>query len=240
MILDAHGRGAPPRTRSLGVAVRTRRIVLAGVTVAMLAATGAACSDTDETAGDSSGPAETETTEPATPAEPVDDDDPVDESTDDESDSDGDGVECLVGDWVATSESLTNWYEQFLSASGAEISGVTGEVLVSFSDTEFIYSTAGLQMDLELSGQRATAVSSGGVAGTYRVTAPGVMASTIEASDLDVAVEAAGIRMTAAELGLDLSGAGAFVGFDCLGSNLIVSTQSAGPGISTYELIPAT
>mgnify|MGYP003542586978 CR=1 FL=1 len=153
----------------------------------------------------------------------------------DEADTSG----CLVGDWVATDAGLDDWYRSFVSGEDIVINSVNGEVLVSFSDTDFIFSTREIVVELTIAEQNATTLIAGGTAGTYRAEPGGIMSTTVDSNDLSGKVSVSGIEFTSEELGIDFSGAGAFVGYECTGGNLRLETQSAGGGTAAVELEPA-
>lgn len=155
----------------------------------------------------------------------------------------GNSPSCLVGDWAADAEALQGYYTGILGAVDATISGVQGEYMVSFSETEYIISTSGIEFDMIVGGQGATAVMSGGAAGTYTAESgptpsdPGIMSTRTDTADLDMLVTVAGIEFTSTELGIDMSGA--FSGFDCSAAYLQLETQSGGPETALLLMVPA-
>jgi hypothetical protein len=154
-------------------------------------------------------------------------------------DTEGDDVDCLIGDWTATESGLESWYSSFVSVDDVEVTSVTGEVLLSFSESDFIYSTREITVTMSIADQVATTRMTGGVAGTYTAEPEGIMTTRIDSSDLGGTAEVSGLVFSTEELGIDLSGAGAFVGYECTGDKLLLETQSAGAGTATIELEPA-
>ncbi len=158
-------------------------------------------------------------------------------SAEDEDDDDSAG--CLIGDWVATESGLVGWYRSFVPDEGVIVEAVTGEILLSFSDTDFIYSTRDLTVAMTIGEQAATTKFTGGVAGTYLAFTDGLMSTIVDTSDFDARASVSGIELSASELGIDVTGAGAFSGYECTGGNLLLETQSAGSGTAKIELEPA-
>lgn len=152
---------------------------------------------------------------------------------------DSDGAGCLIGDWVATESGLEGWYSAFLPDEGVTVNSVLGEILLSFSVTDFIYTTREITVSMTIADQDALTLITGGVAGTYETSPGGIMSTSIDSSDLAGSATVSGITFTTEELGIDLTGAGAFVGYQCTGGNLILETQSAGTGTATIEFEPA-
>lgn len=154
-------------------------------------------------------------------------------------DTDSDSPRCLIGGWVATGEKLERWYRSFVEVDGVVVNSVSGEILLTFDDSDFIYSTREITVEMTISDQAATTTISGGTAGSYLAFPDGLMSTSIDTSDLAGTATVSGIEFTTDELGIDLTGAGAFTGYECTDGNLILETQSAGPGIATMELEPA-
>ncbi len=155
-------------------------------------------------------------------------------STDEEDDADD--PDCLIGDWVATDSGLESWYRAFVPDEGVIVDAVTGEILLSFSDTDFIYSTRELTVAMTIGEQAAITKFTGGVAGTYLAFSDGIMSTIVDTSDFDASATVSGITLSASELGIDLTGAGAFSGYECTGGKLLLETQSAGSGTAKIEL----
>lgn len=160
-----------------------------------------------------------------------------DDDGDDEGDSDDPG--CLIGDWIATDSGLEGWYSAFVPNEDVVVNSVTGEILMSFSDTDFIFSTRELTVSMSIGDQEVRTKMTGGTAGTYFTSPGGIMSTTVETSDLDAKASVSGIEFSASELGLDLEGAGSFAGYECTGGNLVLETQSAGSGTALIALEPA-
>ncbi|MCC6270873.1 MAG: hypothetical protein IT190_06315 [Microbacteriaceae bacterium] len=155
-------------------------------------------------------------------------------------DDDGsDAAECLIGDWIASDGALEEWYRSFVAGEDIAINSVSGELLLSFSDSDFVYSTRDLTVEMTIADQNATTQLTGGAAGTYRAEPGGIMSTTVESSDFDGTATVSGIEFSAEELGLDLTGAGAFVGYECTAAQLVLETQSVDARTSTIELLPA-
>lgn len=154
-------------------------------------------------------------------------------------DPDGDDPRCLLGDWVATGPQLEGWYRSFVGVEGIVVGSVSGEILISFDDSDFIYSTREVIVEMTVADQDATTKVTGGVAGTYLAFPDGLMSTTIDSDDLDARVTVSGIDFSSREMGITLEGAGAFSGYECTGGKLVLETQSAGAGTATIELEPA-
>lgn len=146
---------------------------------------------------------------------------------------------CLIGDWVASGAGLENWYRSFLPDEGIILNSALGELLLSFSDADFIYTTREITLSLSIAEQDAVTRITGGVAGTYDASSDGIMSSSVDSSDLTGSATVSGITLTTEDLGIDLTDAGSFVGYQCTGGKLILETQSAGTGTAILELEPA-
>jgi|GEM_PF-4490653 len=207
-------------TTTISATTKLFAVLIAAVTFTSL--TGCAGgSDTPESADSSSSSEEGSSTD----------------GSDGEGDSDGPG--CLVGDWVATDSGLLGWYSAFVPTGDVVVNSVVGEILMSFSDTDFIFSTRELTVSMSIGDQEVRTLMTGGTAGTYSTSPGGIMTTTVDSSDLDATASVAGIEFTASDLGLELDGAGSFAGYECTGGNLILETQSAGSGTALIELEPA-
>jgi hypothetical protein len=150
-----------------------------------------------------------------------------------------DAAECLIGDWIASDGALEEWYRSFVAGEDIAINSVSGELLLSFSESDFVYSTRDLTVEMTIADQSATTQLTGGAAGTYRAEPGGIMSTTVESSDFDGTATVGGIEFGAGELGINLTGAGAFVGFECTAAKLVLETQSVDARTSTIELLPA-
>lgn len=176
-------------------------------------------------------------TEPPATDAPAETSAPADTSADDDG-----GADCLVGDWVITEDEMNAYYdalEAALSGTGpAPTIDVAGQVLVTFTPTEYTY-TGNFDLTLGVAGQEGTGASTGTVSGSWMPDG-GVIVSETTDSNLSVSVTIAGITFDGSELAnglLDSSPINA-APFDCAGPTLDFLTGETTPR-HTVMLTPA-
>lgn len=143
-------------------------------------------------------PVETDPAPVDTESAPVETEPPPVESEPAPSGADGG---CLVGDWVITNAEMNGYYdalETTLPGGGVAIDITRGEVRLSFTDTDYVY-TGDFDLTLDAAGQTGTGVTTGTVNGTWEVV-DGRIQTTLGESNLDVSVTVAGITLNGSDV----------------------------------------
>ncbi len=173
-------------------------------------------------------PEPTETPEPAkTPG-----DEPGDEPAQTEGPSappeGADSPECLVGDWVISEEQMQRFYDSMETPADFHITGDTG---LSFAADTYEY-TPDFQLKMNLGGQEASGTLTGSITGTYTAQ-DGVITTSNDANDIDMAITVAGVTMDGTDTGegfIESSPVNS-APYECTSAGPVITFENTGDGV---------
>lgn len=193
---------------------------------------------TEETDAGETDPGEADTDE-ADP-EMADEDVADEEATETEGDDTGDGA-CLVGDWVVAESELDGYYAQVETGLGEGVTfDITGDTGLAFADDGTYLYTPNFTFEVDVEGIVAEGSVTGTLGGTYEVV-DSVVETTVVDDSLEITVSAAGITMSASDLGMDLATFApvSSAPVDCSGENPVVGYDLGNGSRQPVELTPA-
>ncbi len=136
--------------------------------------------------------------------------------------------DCLVGDWVISEEQMQRFYDSMDVPADFHITGDTG---LSFAADTYEY-TPDFQLKMDLGGQEASGTLTGSITGGY-TTQDGVITTSNDANDIDMAITVAGVTMDGTDTGeafIESSPVNS-APYECTPAGPVITFENTGDGV---------